>query len=86
MARVGIAELKARLSEHLQNVRRGHSIVVLDRGTAVARIIPVEQAADGLLIRHPARGAPPLGRTRLPRLRTAVDPVALLLADRASGR
>jgi antitoxin (DNA-binding transcriptional repressor) of toxin-antitoxin stability system len=87
MREVGIADLKARLSEHIGNVRRGSSIVVLDRSTAVARIVPMEQAADALVIRKPARRTPPLGRVRLPpRLKTRVDPVVMLLSDRASGR
>lgn len=84
---IGIADLKARLSEHIGNVRRGGSVVVLDRTMPVARIVPIEQATDALTVRQPPRGAPVLGRVRLPpRLRTRVDPVALLLADRASGR
>ncbi len=31
MKTVGIAELKARLSEHLRYVRRGHVLTILDR-------------------------------------------------------
>ena len=37
MKSVGIAELKARLSEHLKSVRRGRTLTVLDRETPVAR-------------------------------------------------
>lgn len=41
MKSVGIADLKARLSEHLKWVRKGRTLTVLDRDTPVAQIIPV---------------------------------------------
>jgi prevent-host-death family protein len=40
MIQVGIAELKARLSEYLARVRDGEEIVVADRGRPIARLIP----------------------------------------------
>lgn len=40
MIQVGIAELKARLSEYLARVQDGEEIVVADRGRPVARLIP----------------------------------------------
>ena len=40
MKGVGIADLKARLSEHLKAVRKGGTITVLDRNTPVAQIVP----------------------------------------------
>ena len=40
MSNVRIAELKARLSEHLRAVRNGSTLTVLDRDTPIARIIP----------------------------------------------
>jgi prevent-host-death family protein len=56
MKSVGTAELKAHLSEHLQSVRRGETITVLDRREPVARIVPI-LAAEGELVVRPARGA-----------------------------
>src|SRR5262245_22598611 len=41
MKQVRIAELKAKLSEYLRDVRRGETIAVLDRETPVAQIVPV---------------------------------------------
>ncbi len=38
--RVGIRELKSKLSECLREVRRGGTIVVTDHGEGVARLIP----------------------------------------------
>ena len=40
MDTVKIADLKARLSEHLRKVRQGHTVTVLDRDRANARIVP----------------------------------------------
>lgn len=45
---VGVRELKSALSAYLRRVRRGESIVVTDRGTAIARIVPAG-VPDGLL-------------------------------------
>jgi prevent-host-death family protein len=82
MKEVRIADLKARLSEHLRYVRRGHALTVLDRDTPVARVVPIE-ASTGLVIRRPAGARPSVAAVPLPPpLRLAVDPVALLLEDR----
>jgi prevent-host-death family protein len=42
---VDVADLKARLSEHLRAVRKGRTLTVVDRSTPVARIVPY--AAEG---------------------------------------
>ena len=42
--KVKISELKARLSEHLRHVRRGHTITVMDRDTPVAEIVQPDWA------------------------------------------
>jgi prevent-host-death family protein len=44
MRRVGIRELKARLSEYLRQVRRGGTLLVTDHGEVVAELRP---AGDG---------------------------------------
>lgn len=41
MKRVGIGELRSRLSECLRALSRGEAISVLDDGTPVAEIVPV---------------------------------------------
>jgi prevent-host-death family protein len=38
--RIGIRELKAKLSECVREAREGRTIVVTERGRAVARLIP----------------------------------------------
>jgi prevent-host-death family protein len=83
MTAVNIADLKARLSQHLRNVRRGRTIVVLDRLTPVARIIPAEPEGIDVMVTPPAEDAPSLARVRLPKaVRSAPDAVAVLLRDR----
>ena len=59
MKEVGIADLKARLSEHLRYVRRGERITVLDRQTPVALIVPYDPvAANPLEVRKRDPNAP----------------------------
>lgn len=70
---VRIADLKARLSEHLRSVRRGGTLVVLDRDTAVARIVPYREAASGLVTRAPLAGLKPRDVTFPPPLRLRGD-------------
>jgi prevent-host-death family protein len=88
MKTVGIAELKARLSEYLRIVRRGHPIVVLDRDTPVARIVPYRQERrQRLRVRKPAGRYPSIHDIpRLPPLESDPDIVALLLQERQSDR
>ena len=38
--RIGIRDLKARLSDYLRQVRRGQVIVITDHGQTVGRILP----------------------------------------------
>jgi prevent-host-death family protein len=78
MSNVRIADLKARLSEHLRSVRNGGTVTVLDRETPVARIIPF--AAPSLEVRKATRRLRDLKLPSKPAKRT--DSVALLLDDR----
>ena len=84
---VRIADLKARLSEHLRAVRRGRTLTVLDRDRAIARIVPYDAERTLLSVRSPRPGAPRLTRVALPpRLRTKLDIVELLAAERQHER
>ena len=86
MKKVRIADLKARLSEHLRAVRRGETIAVLDRETPVAQIIPV-RGRSALRVRKPAPGTPPPNRVPLPRpARLNLDVVRFLLEERQGFR
>lgn len=86
MKQVRIADLKARLSEHLRAVRAGESIAVLDRDTPIAQLIPIREART-LRIRKPALGSPLPHRIKVPkRARLKVDIVDLLLEERQGHR
>ena len=43
---VGIRDLKARLSEYMQQVKSGQSIVITEHGKPVGRILPVEMSLE----------------------------------------
>ncbi len=78
MSHVRIAELKARLSEHLRSVRNGGTLTVLDRDTPIARIVPY--AAQPLEIRRAKRRVRDLKLPPKPAKRT--DSLAVLVEDR----
>lgn len=78
MKKVGIADLKARLSEHLRSVRKGRTLIVLDRETPVARIVPYD--AEPVDVRRATRHFRDLAPA--PPLSTPTDSLAVLLDDR----
>lgn len=78
MNKVGIAELKARLSEHLRSVRKGGTVTVFDRDTPIARILPIE--APSLEVRKATRRLRDLKLPPPPP--RPIDSTAALLEDR----
>jgi prevent-host-death family protein len=81
MSKVGIADLKAHLSEHLRKVRGGRTITILDRDTPVAQIVPYE-ADRPLEVRRASRKP---GDLRLPPPPARpTDSLSILLKDRSS--
>ena len=55
--RIGVRELKSKLSECVREVREGRTIVVTERGRAVARLIPDTTSVRERLARHVPRDA-----------------------------
>jgi len=41
--RVGVRDLKARLSEYLRQVSQGQTVIITDHGQPVGRLSPVDQ-------------------------------------------
>jgi antitoxin (DNA-binding transcriptional repressor) of toxin-antitoxin stability system len=78
---VGIADLKAHLSEHLRKVRNGETLTVLDRETPIAQIAPVNSDAT-LEVRRATRKPADLPLPLPPS--TPTDSLTVLLEDRAS--
>jgi len=86
MKSVNIADLKARLSEHLRHVRRGHVLTVFDRKTPVAQVVPYATPSETLRVRHP-KGEQRLQEVPLPPpLGLEVDVVEVLLEEREGER
>jgi prevent-host-death family protein len=86
MKSVRIADLKAKLSEYLHLVRKGHSITVLDRETPIARIVPFEPDSSGLVGRKPTSKVS-FWKIPMPEpYRGKVDIVELLLEERQVDR
>jgi antitoxin (DNA-binding transcriptional repressor) of toxin-antitoxin stability system len=78
-----VRELRGRLSEYLTRVRHGQEVVITDRGTAVARIVPMtggrtldRAVADGLVT-----PAPQPARRRPARRTRSRAPVSDLVAE-----
>lgn len=83
MAEAGIRELRNHLSQYLDRVRTGEELVITDRGTAIARILPMGQprpfdrlVRDGLI-----EPAPTTSRHRPRRRARTKDTVSDLVAD-----
>jgi prevent-host-death family protein len=55
MIKVGVAKLKAELSDYLRKARRGAEVVVYDRETPIARLVAFERSEQkgGLNVRPP---------------------------------
>ena len=81
MNTIGIADLKARLSEHLRSVRAGQVLTILDRRTPVARIVPLQDQESDLVV-HSSE-APLQDLPLPPPMETGVDVVDELLEERA---
>ena len=86
MRNVRVAEFKARLSEYLRAVRKGHDLTIYDREQPIARVVPYAERGT-LVVREPTTHYRALAEVPLPPpLALAVDAVELLLEDRARGR
>ncbi len=93
-----ITEAKNGLSALIDQVRGGESVLIVDRGTPVARLesaVSASPDAEGRIARLERAGAaraarkPPvteLLRTSPPTLRTAASAVAALIEERREGR
>ena len=72
--RIGIRELKARLSQCVRDVKRGATIVVTEHGRRVARLVPETGSIDERLITLKEAGAILWSGRRLTANGTAVRP------------
>jgi prevent-host-death family protein len=77
-----VSELKARLSAYLRDVRNGETVVVCDRLTPIARLVPIEPDDGGFSVVEPHRPGRGRKEVRPVRLRKKVDMVELLRESR----
>lgn len=85
METVTVAELKARLSYYLREVRGGRSFTILSRDVPVATLGPYEPPEpDDLEIIEPTEDPALWGQTDVSPLDRSIDVVALLREDRDS--
>ena len=96
MKTAAVSELKARLSEYLNQVKAGMEVLITDRGKPVARLVPIPRSKDlkESLVRMEKQGLIRLGLGKLPkdfwRMDRPDDPRGLvlkaLLEEREAGR
>ena len=97
MIKANISTLKNSLSRYLQKVRQGETIEVVDRDLLIARIVPIEPAAQssedwivqldrlGLIRRGAMKGCPEIGNGR-PLGNLSAKVLDALLDERREGR
>jgi prevent-host-death family protein len=96
MKTAAVSELKARLSEYLNQVKAGMEVLITDRGKPVARLVPVSRTNDSKesLALMEKQGLIRLGPGKLPKdfwkIPRPEDPEDLvlkaLLEEREAGR
>lgn len=84
---IGVADLKARLSEYLRAVKKGHTLTIADRDEPIARIVPYASTSGRLVVRERLQHYRTLGDIPLPPpANLDFDVVDVLLEDRERER
>lgn len=73
-----VSELKARLSSYLADVRSGDTVIVCERATPIAQLVPLDENDELLEIREAIRPLRELVKIRPVRLRKGIDVDGLL--------
>ncbi len=84
MKRVGIADLKSHLSEHLRSAEAGEVIEVMDRARPIARVVPMEREGSGLELIPAARSFASARRVRIPAAKLSMSSLDALRRDRGT--
>jgi antitoxin (DNA-binding transcriptional repressor) of toxin-antitoxin stability system len=82
MKTVEVSDLMTKLRAYLGDVRRGEEIVILDGATPVAKLTPIENPDDDVVITEPSGSPRQLKELRPVRLRRKVDLVEILRESR----
>jgi prevent-host-death family protein len=78
MTKAKVSELKAKLSAYLAEVRGGGTVVVYDRATPIARLVPFREEIDDLAIIDASEAPAELRRIKGVRPRKPIDADKLL--------
>ena len=77
-----VSQLKAKLSSYLALVRRGETVIVRDRRTPIAKLVPYLQSTEDLRLDVATKAASELKGLSPVRLLKPVDVVEALREDR----
>ena len=73
-----VSELKAKLSAYLSEVRGGGTVIVYDRNTPIARLVPFQEEPDDIVIVEPSAAASSLKKIKGVRPKKRIDVNKLL--------
>lgn len=82
MKQAQIAQLKAHLSQYLAEVRRGDTVIVCDRNTPIARLVPYTEPGDDFVVHEPTWSAADLKSVPGVKLKRGADLVRILRESR----
>lgn len=82
MTKVKIAKLKSQLSRYLHRVRAGEEIVVTDRETPIARVVPFEKPNEELIIIPAKRSLKDWAKIKVRPAPMGTDSLRALIEDR----
>ena len=82
MISVNVAVLKAKLSFYLGQVKLGNEVVVMDRSTPVARMVPSAGRAPGLVLIKAKRSPAGLKAMKFHPVKLRTDSTELLREER----
>jgi len=82
MKSANVSELKAKLSAYLAEVRRGGTVLVYDRSTPIARLVPFQEEPDDLVLIEPSASTADLKRIKGVRPNKRIDLDKLLRETR----
>ena len=77
-----VSQLKAKLSSYLSAVRKGETVIVHDRQTPIAKLVPYLQSAEDLRLERAEQAADVLKGLSPVRLLKSVDVVQTLREER----
>ena len=82
MTTVKIAKLKSHLSAYLRQVQKGEQLIVTDRETPIAKVIPYAATSERLQIMSAKEKPQIFKNLKVPRTSKPMDSLKTLLEDR----